>query len=546
MMGKPTSGASTLIREHVGIILILVLSFVMRSFLSTWPSFWHDEYLSIYYYGNYYDSALSAIRGLAEKSVHPPLYQFILYHWIELFGDSELATRTLSNLYVAGATLCLYALTERVYGRRVALGAVLIFSLMYMPLRYAVEVRSYAQTLFLASLSSWLLIEFLTRLPKPTPWKALLVNRWFVLLTLANAALLLTHYYNVFFLGAQGLFVLIYFLTRRPRLGLITETAKAAVVSALPVLMLLSTWGAVMASMYLRYESRGDYTTGYPSADPWTMFNKFVLSPNLKLAFFGKLLLPVIALLLVALVLRLAWDAYRRGWRHVTDRTYATLFLVIWAFVPCVLAFLLFFVASAERYSARYFIFCTPPIAVLIVLALEEAVRLIDGVVSRFTPVRPARHYLRNALIYVAVIAFVVVVPGGRKAATFAKVDFRGTAERIENIVRSDPEHSYILYEANWRPTLNYYLSRFGRKKGNVLITVSDTVHPKGEQSGDFSFERDADEIRSHDYLIVAFTHKRMRGFSKSLKRLGDLYTPYFKMLSPEGRGIIVYKTTKS
>jgi len=536
---------SPLVREHVGIVLILVLAFVMRSFLSTWPSFWHDEYLSIYYYGNYYKSALAAIHSLAQNSVHPPLYQFILYHWMDWFGDSELATRTLSNLYVAGATLCLYAFTDRVYGRRVALAAALIFSLMYMSIRYAVEVRSYAQTLFLASLSSWLLFEFLAKLLRPAHWKALLFNQWFVLLTLANAALLLTHYYNVFFLGAQGLFVLIYFLTRHPRLGLITEVVKAAVVSAVPVLVLLSTWGAVMASMYSRYDSRGKYNAGFPSTDPWTMFNKFVLSANLKLASFGKWLLPAIAVLLVALALRLAWDAYRRGWRHVPDRTYGTLYLAIWAFVPCLLAFLLFFFASAERYSSRYFIFCTPPLAVLIVLAFEEGIRLLDGAVSRFTAVRPARHYLRNALIYAAIIALVIAVPGGRKAASIAKVDFRGTASRIEDIVRSDPEHSYILYEANWRATLDYYLSHFGRKKRNVLITVSDTVHPKGEQSRDFTFEAKQDEIRKHDYLIVAFTHKRLRGFPKSLKRLGELYTPYFKMLSPQGRGLIVYKTTK-
>ena len=149
---------------------------------------------------------LAALQFLAENSVHPPLYQFVLYNWMHFFGDSELATRSLSNVYIVGATLFLYLLAYRVFGRRVAFGSALLFTLMYFPMRYGIEARSYAQTLFLACLSSWLLFLFVTRLPKPCGFKELVVNRRFVWLMLANTGLITTHYYNVFFLGAQGLF----------------------------------------------------------------------------------------------------------------------------------------------------------------------------------------------------------------------------------------------------------------------------------------------------------------------------------------------------
>ena len=539
MTGGKTGTRYAFVREHAGIILVLLLGFVMRSYLSTWSSYWYDEYLSIYYYGSYYDNVFSAIRALAENSVHPPLYQFILYNWMSLFGDSELATRSLSNLFVAGATLCLYALTYRVYGRRVALGAALIFSLMYIPMRYAAMARSYAQTLFLACLSSWLLFEYLTRIPRRCSWKALLLGRWFILLTLANTALLLTHYYNIFFLGAQGVFVLIYFLARQPRLRIITDIAKVAAVTAAPVLVLLLTWGSVMAGMFTRYESRGNYSTAFPSADPWTIFSKFVLAPNFTGALYGKLILPALAILLVALALRLAWALYRREGRHVSDRTYFTLYLLIWAFVPCVMAFLLFLVAHAERYNIRYFIFCSPPLSVLILLALEEGVRLMNRAVSRRTAMRPARHYVRYALIYAIVAALLIVAPGGRRAASTEKENYRGIAEMVIATVRSDPKRSYIIYEANYRRTLDYYLSRLS--KGEVI--VFDTVSPRAEESKEFSFEADADKIKEHDFLIVAFTHKRTRSFPNALKRLGELYDVYFKMVDRQGRGIIIYKT---
>jgi len=109
----------------------VIFRIVIRGYLAPWRSYWYDELLSVYYYGANYDTVWGAIQALAKGSIHPPLYQFILYYWIEMFGVSELATRTLSNLYVVGGTLRLYLLAYRVYEQRVALGSVIIFTMMY-------------------------------------------------------------------------------------------------------------------------------------------------------------------------------------------------------------------------------------------------------------------------------------------------------------------------------------------------------------------------------------------------------------------------------
>src|SRR5262249_26787270 len=129
--------------------LILFFSFVLRLALADLKSYWYDEILSVAIYGSNHATLSSALEDLAAHSAHPPLYHVILSYWMKLFGTEEVATRTLSNLYVTGATLCLYVLALRLFGRRVAIASALFFALSYTATFYGLEVRSYAQSIFL-------------------------------------------------------------------------------------------------------------------------------------------------------------------------------------------------------------------------------------------------------------------------------------------------------------------------------------------------------------------------------------------------------------
>ena len=126
-------------------------------------SYWYDEILSVADYGSNHARLAGALKSLAAQSAHPPLYHAILFYWRKQFGDGETATRTLSNLYIAGATLCLYLLAFRLFGRRVAIATALLFAFSYTATYYGLEVRSYPQSLFLVTLSSLLLWRWLDR-----------------------------------------------------------------------------------------------------------------------------------------------------------------------------------------------------------------------------------------------------------------------------------------------------------------------------------------------------------------------------------------------
>src|SRR5690349_102389 len=87
-------------RLHGGlaIALILAVAFLARWSIADMHSYWLDELLSVDTYGIGNESLGAAIKRLATSSIHPPLYQAILYGWMTLFGDLERTTRTLSNV----------------------------------------------------------------------------------------------------------------------------------------------------------------------------------------------------------------------------------------------------------------------------------------------------------------------------------------------------------------------------------------------------------------------------------------------------------------
>src|SRR6478736_5618593 len=139
------------VRKNSDVICILFLAFVIRYLLSGDIGYWADEFLSVLQYGVKNGSSIDVVKRLGQISVHPPLYFFILSNWMNIFGNQEISTHFLSNIYVLLSTLCLYILSLRIYGRRIAIGTSLIFSLMHMPIKYSLESRPYAQTLFLAT-----------------------------------------------------------------------------------------------------------------------------------------------------------------------------------------------------------------------------------------------------------------------------------------------------------------------------------------------------------------------------------------------------------
>ena len=367
-----------IVQQSTPIILIVFFAFLMRSFLSVWNSYWFDELFSVNQFGIQNASGIDVIRQVSGDP-HPPLYQLILFYWMRVFGDSELATRSLSNLYIAGATVSLYVLVLRLYSRRVAIAVAIFFSLMFIPLQYAMETRSYAQSIFLSCFSSLLFFSYLRDMKLNAGWKVAFWNRKVAYLTGANLALLLTHYFNVLFVAAQALFLLVYVLHRNRGVAPLGDLAKVAALSAVPVVLFLAVWGLVLPQFYEHYitpEGLSDRTS-----NPLSLFIAMVAHPNLgnsplfslgHLPGIGQLKAlrhsfwedaPILLWLLGALVVTRLYYAVRNIPTHgASVRSYATVYFVFWALVPCLIAWLIFlsFSRPNEHLFPRYFAICSP------------------------------------------------------------------------------------------------------------------------------------------------------------------------------------------
>ncbi len=143
---------------------------------------------------------------------HPPLQYLLLKGWTALFGDSLFALRSLSVLFALGSIVIVYALCRESAARfpstphlpSTSISGALFSALLlaihldsgYEPSRIA---RMYSQGIFLAGLTSWLLLRAL-RCSRGCPG-------WWLGYGLAVAAFCYTHYYAFFTVAAQTLFV---------------------------------------------------------------------------------------------------------------------------------------------------------------------------------------------------------------------------------------------------------------------------------------------------------------------------------------------------
>jgi mannosyltransferase len=165
----------------------VLLRFVTRSPL------WLDEALSV----NIARLPLADIPAALRHDGHPPLYYVLLHGWMSLFGRGDGAVRSMSGVFSL-VTLPLVWLAGRRRGGPllgwIALG---VLALAPFGLRYATETRMYSLVMVLV-LAGYLLVDDVARRRRPG---------WLPLagLALVSGALLLTHYWSIWLLGAVEL-----------------------------------------------------------------------------------------------------------------------------------------------------------------------------------------------------------------------------------------------------------------------------------------------------------------------------------------------------
>ncbi len=151
---------------------------------------WLDEALSVNIASLPFSDAMDALR----HDGHPLLYYVLLGVWLDAFGDSDFAARSLSGLLSLAAAAVIWAATRRRLGTEAARYAAVLALTSPFLVRYGSEARMYALAVLLAA-AGWLATERAVErrsLPR------------LVTLALVVAAALHTHYWMIWLAAAAS------------------------------------------------------------------------------------------------------------------------------------------------------------------------------------------------------------------------------------------------------------------------------------------------------------------------------------------------------
>jgi uncharacterized membrane protein len=136
-------------RARIEVFVIVVASLigiVARLFPSS--PLWLDEALSV----NIAKQPLGSIGDALRHDGHPPLYYYALHGWINIFGSSDFAVRSMSMVLGFIALALAFVIARRHGGRELAAMTAFVMAVSPYGVRYSSETRMYAMVMVLVFL----------------------------------------------------------------------------------------------------------------------------------------------------------------------------------------------------------------------------------------------------------------------------------------------------------------------------------------------------------------------------------------------------------
>src|SRR5581483_9954239 len=127
------------------------------------------------------------------------------HYWMGVFGTSTAAVRALAGVISVATLPVAWFLGRAIGGRRVAITLVVVLACNPFALRYGTENRMYSLVMFLATVATLALVRSLQRPSVPR----------LIAFGLSCGALLLTHYWALYIVGAMGAMLLLFSMRGR-------------------------------------------------------------------------------------------------------------------------------------------------------------------------------------------------------------------------------------------------------------------------------------------------------------------------------------------
>jgi mannosyltransferase len=175
--------------------LIIILGATLRFYDLGTESYWFDEIYSLH---SAQESLAWHIKSIISVG-NAPIYPILSHFWMNAFGSSETAFRSLSALAGIGCIVVMYLVARELFGRKVALVSAFLMSISEFQIYYSQEARYYSVFLLVTLFSFFYFI------------RALRSGRlsYFALYALSSVLMYYSHTFGLFVLVAQSLYFLL-------------------------------------------------------------------------------------------------------------------------------------------------------------------------------------------------------------------------------------------------------------------------------------------------------------------------------------------------
>jgi len=182
-------------------------------------SYWYDEAITVDLVRRPFDAMLGAVP---QSESTPPLYYVLAWIWSHIFGTGEASLRSLSAVIGTATVPATYAAGREFVSTRSAFVAAALVAVSPLLVWYSQEARAYALLVLLGALS----LVPLRRAAASRPAGALAA--W----ALTASAALATHYFAIFLIAAEALWLVYRASHRRAAAKAIAAVAAVAVALA--------------------------------------------------------------------------------------------------------------------------------------------------------------------------------------------------------------------------------------------------------------------------------------------------------------------------
>jgi uncharacterized membrane protein len=185
------------------LIGIIVIAALLRFYGLDRQSLWYDEFAET---TGFYRQFL--IEYKIPRPYTPPLNLFFIYSMTRMFPGSDFAIRFVPFIFGLLSIPLFFLLAKHLFNEKIGLTASFLLAISPFHIWYSQDIRMYALQWMLALMS---LIFFLSMLRQPL-W------RYYIPYILTTTAGLYTHQTTAFLLLLQGIFVLVFYWSRKPQL----------------------------------------------------------------------------------------------------------------------------------------------------------------------------------------------------------------------------------------------------------------------------------------------------------------------------------------